>query len=681
MPDLLLELGCEELPASFVRKAFEDLRDALVAALREERVLEEGSDATAMGTPRRLIVEVKGLKDRQEDLEKETRGPALKAAYTADGEPTPALLGFCRSAGIEPSALRKDEQYVWAKKLVPGRSAQEVAGEAIAKAIRSLSFEKSMRWGEGRMRFARPIRWILASLGGALVPIEIEGVSSGLESRGRRFVANDTFPANDLKGLLSGLRERQVEPDPEIRRELILSQTHKLAVGTAQIPEALLEENVFLTEWPVAVAGHYRAEYEELPSEVLVTAMAKHEKMFPVTDDGGKLTNQFIFIRNSGEDDTVRSGAEWVLNARFNDAKFFFDEDRKTSLDAFLEKTQGIVFHAELGTVRQRAERLAALAARVAEWSGAGAQEIEFARLAGLYAKADLSTGLVSELPALQGIVGGHYARRHGLPAPVCHAIKTHYDLSKNLNPDCEGARTAVRLLIADQIDRLTGYLGKGMAPTGSSDPYALRRAATQLIEAAWTWPTALPAYDELFSEAIRLYMEQGFSLKEASATDLFASRYVALLEARHDVLEAATASDSLAPRLIRVKLRAMEQAASDRPLILAANRCLNILAAAKKKQETLAESPDRLDSAEGEALLQATGKAMIAALAAQEAEDPAGMIAALGTLEKPVDAFFESTMVMAEDPEVRSSRLGLVAKSAATFLLAGDFSRLVVEG
>lgn len=687
MPELLLELGCEELPAAFVRKAYEDLRDNLSNLLSEAGVLE--SQGIALGTPRRLIVSFPNIVARQEDKTVEQRGPALQAAYDADGKPSKALLGFCKSQGVEPDQLRKDDKYVWTTKHVKGRNASDLLAELIPQAIRALSFEKSMRWGAARMRFARPIRWILAAFDGKVVSFEIEGVKSGVESRGHRFYKPGNFTATTFSGLMKSLEEHFVQPDPEKRKETILSGSKKAAKGTPEISDSLLDENVFLSEWPSALQGEFKEDFMELPQPVLITAMAKHEKFFPIRDNDGKLTNRFVSIRNAGEDDTVRRGNEWVLNARFNDAKFFFDEDRKHSFYDFLEKTEGILFQDRLGTVRQRANRLSSLAADIARETHAGEKEIEWARKAGLYCKADLSTGLVSELASLQGVIGGEYARRENFPDPVCWAIASHYDLSKNPKPDCEGARTAVRTLLADQLDKLAGYLGLGMEPTGSSDPYGLRRAATMTIEAAWSWPEDFPSISKLIKAAFGAYMAEGIVLDEQRAMDLlanlFASRYAALLpEVRHDILEAALLADEpaevLDPRRIKLRVACVEQLAKSDTFVQTATRPANIVSAAEKKGISIGD-PTKLDSAEGDALLsklRESGKQLNEAV--EKAES--GRIAQLlESLAGPINTFFDSTMVMVEDEEVRSSRLGLLRMANKHLRKAGDFTKIVIEG
>lgn len=694
MPDLLLELGCEELPATFVRKAYEDLAAAVAQRLKDAEIPFEPGHPT-IGTPRRLIVHFTNVADRQPDRTKEMRGPSVQAAYDAEGKPTKALEGFCRGNGVDPSAARKDGDYVWVTKAIPGRPTPEILAEILPEAIRSLSFEKSMRWGAARMRFARPIRWILASFGGVAVPFEIEGVASGLQSRGHRFDHPEAFEAKTYDELVDGLIARKVEPDPAERRKRIHEGTVIIATGEPEIVPDLLEENVFLTEWPTPIEGQFKEEYLELPEPVLVTAMAKHEKMFPIRGRDGKLINRFVFVRNSGEDAAVRLGTEWVLNARFNDAKFFFEEDKKRTLAEFLEKTQGILFQEKLGTVRARADRLATLAAELAKQTGADEQEAELARQAGLYAKADLATGLVSELASLQGIVGGEYGKRDGLPESVCQGMAGQYDLGKNLAggkvKDSAGARTAVRLLAADQFDKLVGYLGIGLAPSGSSDPFGLRRAANFLVETAWAWNGVFPRLDgEMLDAALTAYASQGhlFEREEVrrAMQTVFEVRYEALLEdERPDLVEAVKAS-ALDPQGLRFQLSVLTELAGDREFVQTATRPINILAAALEKGQfdpsasgsTWEES---LDSADGTALHAAAKTASIVLSNPDSARDKETVVTLLKELAAPINRFFESTMIMAEDPKVRAARLELVALVASVLKTGGDWSKVVFEG
>ncbi len=691
MPELLFELGCEELPATSVRRAYTDLLDSLTAAFREACIF--GSAGTAMGTPRRLIVSFPELPARQPDATKERRGPALKSAYDPSGNPTPALLGFCRSQGVDVAQLRRDDQYVWVTKAIPGRRTVELLAEILPKAVRGLSFDKTMRWGAGRMRFARPIRWILAAFEGDPVHFEIEGVTSGVHSRGHRFYAPEPFEARTAASLIDGLRARCVEPDAARRKALVLEQAAAVADGTPILPEDLVDENVFLTEWPTAIGGMFDPRFVTLPEAVLEIAMAKHERMFPVRDGAGALTNRFVFIRNSGEDDFVRAGCAWVLNARFNDAKFFYDQDSRRTMEDFLGRTSTIVFQDQLGSVFTRSERLSTLTAKIAALTGADEDEIEFARTAGRFAKADLSTGLVGELPALQGTIGGDYLRREGRPEPVAWAVATQYDLGKNPNPVDPGGRTAVRLIIADQLDKLAGYLGLGLVPSGSSDPYALRRAVTLLIEAAWRWPAPLPSYAELFELALAGYRETAVVLDESIARTalfgLFASRYATLLpDARYDILEAAIGDpDSPSPtwpQAVRFRTRVLGRVAGDTAFVQTATRPLNIVQTARRKAIPVGEGlsdldRDKLDSAEGLSLLDRLTANESPLASAARAEVVEGVVACLQALIEPITRFFDSTMVMVDDPDVRFARLTLLEACCRQLLVAGDFSKIVM--
>ena len=694
MPELLLELGCEELPASFVRKAYTDLQAAITTRLAEAGL--SHGDGTSIGTPRRLIVSITDLAPRQEDQSKEVRGPAIGAAFDAEGKPTRALEGFCRGQGASVDDVKQEGGYAWVVKHIPGRPTGEVLQEILPASIKSLAFDKTMRWGSSRFRFARPIRWVLAAFDGQHVPFEIEDIKSGTESCGHRFNAPEPFKATTYDELVNGLIARQVEPDAGERENRIREGATVIATGDVMLPDALVDENVFLTEWPSALEGQFKEEYLELPEPVLITTMAKHERFFPVRGRDGKLTNRFVSIRNGGEDNAVREGNQWVLNARFNDSKFFFDEDKKRNLAEFLEMTSGILFQEKLGNVRARADRLSALAAEVAAATGGDPAETDFARNAGLYAKADLSSGLVGELPELQGLIGGEYARREGMADEVAWAIASQYDLTKNKTVECPGARTAMRLMIADQLDKLAGFLALGQAPSGSSDPNGLRRAATILIEIAWKWPALANGYRALASKALLQYDLESLPNENVFVQELprlFGSRYESLIEdARHDILEAALLDVSmdaaLNPRQVRMRVAALAALADDTKFIQTATRPLNIVAAAEKKDLPFSKNDPRLglersklDSATGEKLADMLQEVEQPLYEARQKEDAPAVVALLRKLEGPINDFFDSTMVMVDEPEVRFARLTLLNAAREQLLVAGDFSKLVIQG
>lgn len=655
----------EELPASFVERSFQQLLGEVISRLDEEAI--SYGVGEAIGTPRRLIIRVENVSDTQPDRTAQVRGPALKAAYAEDGSPTKALEGFCRGQGVSLDSLSKDETYVWATKLTPGKPTIEVLPAVLEEAIRALTFDKSMRWGANRMRFARPIRWILASFGGMHVPFSVETVSSGLKSVGHRFNSPESFEASNWDALVAELRSRQVEPDPEIRRNRILEGAQKMATGTPELTEALVEENVYLTEWPDALEGEFKSEYLSLPEPVLVTAMARHERFFPVRNPAGKITNRFISIRNGGEVSTVSRGNAWVLNARFNDAKFFFDEDSHFSMDDFLARTDRMLFQEKLGSVRKRADRLSSLAGLLSNGN-------EDAKRAGLYMKADLSTGLVSELASLQGIIGGEYARRAGWSDDIVHAISVQY------HPERAENDIARSVIAADQLDKLAGYLGLGLAPSGSSDPYGLRRAATVLIELAWNWPSTqswLPSFRKALAqfEGIALDCEAA----ESSLGELFAGRYKALVsDARYDLLEAAMLEQDreelLNPNAVRARLAALQLGAQDPALVQAATRPLNIVAAAKSKGISIGSLNEAdLDSASGSDLANAA-RNLVARSSPEE------LIEQIRNLVPAINGFFDTTMVMVDDLKVRDARLALLDFVGQKLLLAGDWTKVVIE-
>lgn len=690
MAEFLLEVGCEELPASFVEKAYTDLATTLSSQLNELGVLD--SEPVTYGTPRRLIVSFPSLKDRQEDSVKVQRGPSLSAAFDVNGEPTKALLGFCKSQGVEVGELRKDDQYVWVTKNIAGRPTNELLAELLPKTILGLQFEKSMRWGVANTRFARPIRWVLAAFGGQKVEFQLEDVHSALISYGHRFYAPDSFEAKTLDALLKSLRDRFVEPDPSLRKEKILKETHAVASGQPEIHEGLLDENTFLCEWPTAISGTFPESYLELPEPVLVTAMAKHERMFPIRDTNGKLTNQFVFIRNSGDDETVRRGCEWVLGARFNDARFFYEQDQKLKLADFVAKTQGVVFQAQLGSVFQRIERLAGLSEVVAKMTGANSEESEYARLAGSLAKADLSTGLVSELSSLQGVIGAEYAKREGVVQPVTYAIARQYNLADASATTVEG-RTAIRLCIADQLDKLAGYLGLGLEPTGSSDPFGLRRSVTILIDCANRWTGFIPPYDQLLEQAFAEYRKQGHDLNESGAyaalMDIFSGRYPALFDGfSKDILEAAMLREMrwelTMPRSVKFRANVLKELVQDENFLQTATRPINIVSAAKKKGIEYGWE-DPLSIVDDSKLASSEGSALLAKLRAQEEtvfkaareENTGELLDSLKSLVSPLNAFFDNTMVMSEDAEERYHRLTLAHAAALQLLSAGDFTKI----
>jgi glycyl-tRNA synthetase beta chain len=645
--------------------------------------------ATVYSTPRRLIVGIRGLPERQPEQERAARGPAVKDAYGPDGSPTKALTGFCRAQGADPSQVTVEGEHVWLRMKVPGRATMDLLPAILESAVRGVTFDKTMRWGHKSLRFSRPIRWVLAAFGGERVKMEIEGLASGLESRGHRHRFPEPFEAGTLDELVRGLRQRSVEPDPDVRSRAITEKALSCTHGRPDLAPELVEENAFLGEWPEPLEGEFPKEYLALPEPVLVTVMTKHERFFPVRDARGALTNKFVAVRHGGQEQVVREGNEWVLVARFNDAQFFYEDDSKSRLEDFLERTAGMTFQERLGTVRSRADRLADLAAFVAEWAGQDAAVQREASLAGRLAKADLASGVVGELDELQGVIGGIYARRDGLPEAVAVAIESQYDLTRLKELASRGANPAFCLAVADQADKLAGLLGAGFEPSGTSDPYGLRRAATALIELAWASPGPLPSLDGVFDRAFSGYHGQQVDLDtghaRAALLRLLSGRYEALLgNFRYDVRDGALAfPDRLtSPRRILFQAQALTLLSTDHGLVQTATRPVNIVRAAERKGIRIPESPpdpESVGSPEGAVLAESVARQSKAAKRAVESEDVAALAEALRPLAGPIDSFFESTLVMVEDARAREARLALLARAAETFGLAGDFTRIVL--
>jgi len=485
---LLLEIGTEEMPARFMLPALEQLRDLVAKTLTELR-LQHGQIRT-MGTPRRLVAIVSEVAETQTPIVREIRGPAKHIAFDPQGNPTKAAEGFARSQGVSVQDLivkaTEKGEFVFAVKREEGQPALEVLSEALPQIIRSLSFPKTMRWEGKRARFGRPIRWIVALLGEDVIPFEIAGVRSDRVTYGRRFTGGQSIGkritlqnADDYE---KALEDAHVIVDHERRRELVKLQVQEAAQsvgGVAVMPDELVDEVTFLVEEPVALVGHFDERYLELPSEVLVTVMQHHQRYFPVLrkDDQSKLLPHFVFVSNGmpKEPDLVRQGNERVVTARFEDARFYFAEDRKHRLDEFAQKLSDIVFIEDLGTMADKVERLKRLATNLY-----GSLSPTLLRAAEL-CKADLATRLVNEFTELQGVIGRVYASLDGEPTEIAEAIEDHY---KPLPPDFEMPRNEIGfwLAVADRIDTLCACFDRNLIPTGSHDPFGLRRAATTLL-------------------------------------------------------------------------------------------------------------------------------------------------------------------------------------------------------
>lgn len=697
---LLLEIGCEEIPAAFMRGALEQLQERLAALLSELR-LEHGTLRT-LGTPRRLIALVADVAPQQTPEERVVRGPAKRACFDAQGNPTQALIGFARSRGVEPHQVQFQEtpqgEYAFIREYDPGQPAVHALAEALPKMILSMTFPKMLRWGHRKMRFGRPIRWIVAMLGHEVIPFELEGIPSGRHSRGHRFLAPEPFAVESPERFLEQLRAAHVIADPEERARIIVDGANRIAhsIGARAVIEPdLLEENVFLVEQPHLLLGGFPDTFLRLPAPVLVSAMKKHEKFFPVVDTAGTLLPHFISVYNNGDPDKVREGNEWVLVARFNDAAFFFEEDRKQPLEAFVPALGRILYQQKLGTLLDKVHRLESLTERLAHALDWDADTRTLAQRAALLCKADLATQMVMEFPDLQGVIGAEYAHISGEESRVAQAIREHYMPRHAGGPIPESALGRA-LAVLDRIDALVGYVGLGYLPKGSSDPFGLRRAAAGVVEILQHEPD-YPTLAELVQRAHDAYHEQHAPLKpliavQADLRTLFYSRMEALLDeqgVRYDLVRAALGAgwdDSVYGFMQRARL--LQQHANTPeflPLVQTATRPANILAAAEKQTLKAIASLDHVDATLLEheterALYEALSQATPRFEGLYYKHDYEAIYQELLALSPAVNALFDGVMVMTDDAPRRQNRLNMLACAHRLYLALADFTQVVQE-
>ncbi|MDX2096215.1 MAG: glycine--tRNA ligase subunit beta, partial [Leptolyngbyaceae cyanobacterium bins.59] len=497
MATFLLEVGTEELPASFIDSALDQWRSRIPQALAEAYLTPEAIEF--YGTPRRLSVLIQGLPDRQPDLEEEVKGPPAQAAFK-DGQPTQAAKGFALKQEVDLSALeiRPTEKgdFVFVKKTIVGRPLTEILTDQVPIWITSLEGKRLARWGDGDLRFSRPIRWLVALVDGDLLPLTLENgseaVSSGRLSRGHRVLSPHPVMISHASAYLESLRSAFVEPDPEQRRDRIQAEVQATAQklgGYASIPEGLLQEVTNLSEWPSAVAGRFEEGFLELPSEVTITVMESHQRYFPVLKqpESKELLPYFITVSNGDptKAEVIAAGNERVIRARLSDGKFFYDADRTQSLEAYLPRLEKVTFQEDLGSVRAKVDRIVSLAGKIADQLQVSETDRTQIQRAALLCKADLVTQMVGEFPELQGVMGQKYALTSGEPEAVATAIFEHY-LPRGAGDLLPATLAGQVVGLADRLDTLVGIFGLGMIPSGSSDPFALRRAANAVVNITW---------------------------------------------------------------------------------------------------------------------------------------------------------------------------------------------------
>lgn len=715
MEKLLFEIGTEEIPAKFMPGILKQLKELAAAKMQELRIPFE--DITVYGTPRRMAFIAGGVAETQADVVVEAKGPSVKIAYVS-GAPSKAAQGFARGQGVDVKDLVVRDNYVYAVKHLAGQPVVELLPGLLMDILTSLSFPKTMRWADYEFRFVRPIRWMVALFGDQIIPVEICGVKSGKFSMGHRFMQQSLKAAAESQGLLSAalskvgnkvysalagvkgaveipsagdykkvMYDNFVMVDQDERRALILQQIKDLAAqngGEAEINEDLLEEVNYLVEWPTALCGKFEEKFLSLPKECIITPMREHQRYFPVLDEDGNLLNKFITVRNGGSEhlDIVTHGNERVLRARLSDAEFFFNEDRATKLEDRLEKLKTVSFQEGLGNMYDKSERLVKMAEMLRLAINTPVDEEELRRCA-LLCKTDLVTGMVIEFTELQGVMGREYALLDGEKPEVAAGIFEHY--LPRFAGDALPATTIGRIVgIGDKLDNICATFSRGLAPTGSQDPYALRRQALGviniLLDANYHISLAkiiagtlylldikpeetgklVPQIMEFFKQRLRnLLMDQGI---------------------RYDVIDAVFAdkrNDDMVDLAVRCKaLAAYVEAGNAEPLVQVSVRVSNLC---KKIEKEVAisgalfkdESENKLHE-----VVAAVSKEIIPEIVLY---DYAAVLKAGEKVIEPVNTFFDNVMVMDEDENVKNNRLAMLEEVRGIVNAVGDLSLLVL--
>ena len=687
MSDLLLEIGLEEVPAKFMPPALAELKQMAETQLNEQRISYD--EVVTYGTPRRIALVVKNIADKQQDLEEEAKGPAVKAAYDAEGNPTKAAMGFARGQGVDVADLYQKEVngglYVFATKKAAGVPTSEVLPELLPQLVTGIHFPKPMRWGFTELRYARPIRWIVALHGDKVVPFSLEDITSGNVSRGHRYLGTDNLVIPCAEDYLAVMEKDFVIADQARRQAMILEQIQKLAddvEGTVQIDEDLLEEVLYLVEYPTALMGNFNPSYLMIPEELVITPMKEHQRYFPVLK-GHHLLPKFVTVRNGGAEhlEIVQAGNEKVLEARLADAKFFYDEDLKINLADNVEKLKTIVFQEKLGTIYEKMQRVQKGTAVISDLLLLGEDVKERAMRAAFLAKADLVSNVVYEFPELQGIMGYKYAYAQGEHPLTSKAIAEHY-MPKNADDEIPLTFEGLVCSMADKMDTIVGCFAAGIEPTGSQDPYALRRQAAGICSMI-LGRSVLVSLTALIEQAINNYPAEIVGDKDALCKrvyEFFEQRIRNVLNDkgyRYDVIEAVVTCgyDNLTETLLRAEALNKMQATDTFAKVLTAFTRANNLA---KKAEGSEVNVEYLVE---EVEKQLWNDVQFAETAiANQVQDRlyAEALTVISTLEESISAFFDGVMVMDENENIKNNRLALLVRVSALSNKIADLTKIV---
>ena len=679
--DLLFEIGAEEIPAGFMPNILGQLKQLAETKLNDAHLPFE-SIAT-YGTPRRLALIVKGLADTSAEISERHKGPSASIAYDADGNATKAAIGFARGKGLDVADLVVEDGYIYAETKTAGVPAKDIVTDMLPQLITGLNFPKSMHWGNLDAKFVRPVRWLVALLDEEVIPVEFATVKSGNVTRGHRFLGADEITIKNAASYVDTLKENFVMVDQDARRELISKQLHDIAASkNASIvwDDDLLEEINYLVEWPTALCGGFEESYLALPDAAIITPMKDHQRYFPLVDQEGKLLPMFLTVRNGSDHsiEVVQAGNERVLRARLDDAKFFFNEDRKKPLIDRQDGLTKIVFQEGLGNLADKTERLLKLGRVFGEECGLHEDAAVVLERATELAKTDLTTGMVTEFTELQGVMGKEYALLDGESPEVAEAIFEQYlpRFAGDVLPQTEAGKV---LSIIDKVDNIVATFSRGLIPTGSQDPYALRRQTIGILNILLgsEWNISLRPIFKASMELLNVPAEKQDELLN-QVEEFFTLRLKNIFldrEVPHHVIDLLLSNNELSVADAEGLVNALLANRIDEniELVQAYTRMYNLV----KDVEYTGVNSDLLKEDAEKALFEAASKASEASLAAWEANDYAAVVAVPATLVPAINKFFEDVMVMDKDEAIKANRLQLVRLAYSVMAIIGDISAL----
>ena len=679
--DLLFEIGAEEIPAGFMPNILGQLKQLAETKLNDAHLSFE-SIAT-YGTPRRLALIVKGLADTSAEISERHKGPSASIAYDADGNATKAAIGFARGKGLDVADLVVEDGYIYAETKTAGVPAKDIVTEMLPQLITGLNFPKSMHWGNLDAKFVRPVRWLVALLDEDVIPVEFATVQSGNVTRGHRFLGADEITIKNAASYVDTLKENFVMVDQDARRELISKQLHDMAASkNASIvwDDDLLEEINYLVEWPTALCGGFEESYLALPDAAIITPMKDHQRYFPLVDQDGKLLPMFLTVRNGSDHsiEVVQAGNERVLRARLDDAKFFFNEDRKKPLIDRQDGLTKIVFQEGLGNLADKTERLLKLGRVFGEECGLHEDTVVVLERATELAKTDLTTGMVTEFTELQGVMGKEYALLDGESPEVAEAIFEQYlpRFAGDVLPQTEAGKV---LSIIDKVDNIVATFSRGLIPTGSQDPYALRRQTIGILNILLgsEWNISLRPIFKASMELLNVPAEKQEELL-GQVEEFFTLRLKNIFldrEVPHHVIDLLLSNNELSVADAEGLVNALLANRIDEnvELVQAYTRMYNLV----KDVEYTGVNSDLLKEDAEKELFEAASKASEASSAAWEAGDYDAVVAVPATLVPAINKFFEDVMVMDKDEAIKANRLQLVRLAYSVMAIIGDISAL----